>query len=131
MGASNNTPTTDVPRSSADIMRQFLPASPYVRHLGLRLTDLQPGVATLTLTLPFTAPLATIGTTVHGGAIASLIDTAAMEAPASTKRQPNRGKGLAHDPFDGVSARAPRAFHRPCTIILRARQDDPCFGSSR
>ncbi len=62
MGTSDNTPTPDAPRSGADIMRQFLPASPYVRHLGLRLTDLQSGVATLTL--PFTEPLATIGTTV-------------------------------------------------------------------
>ncbi len=78
MGTADNTPATDAPRSGADIMRQFLPASPYAGHLGLRLTDLQPGVATLTL--PFTAPLATIGTTVHGGAIASLIDTAAMVA---------------------------------------------------
>lgn len=64
--------------SGADIIRQFLPTSPYVGHLGIQLTDMQPDVATLTM--PFTDSLVTIGTTVHGGAIASLIDTAAMVA---------------------------------------------------
>lgn len=66
------------PASGAELMRQFLPASPYVGHLGMRLDDVGPGVATLTL--PFVESLATIGTTVHGGALASLIDTAAMVA---------------------------------------------------
>jgi uncharacterized protein (TIGR00369 family) len=55
-------------------MRQFLPTSPFVGHLGMRLTDVQPGRATLVM--PFAERLITI----HGGAIASLIDTAAMVA---------------------------------------------------
>ncbi len=91
MSTPDDTPTTDAPRSGADIMRQFLPASPYVGHLGIRLADLRPGVATLTL--PFTAPLATIGTTVHGGAIASLIDTAAMVAAWSDAPVPDTMRG--------------------------------------
>ena len=90
-----STPATstpgDAPVSGADLMRQFLPASPYVGHLGMHLTDLQPGVATLTL--PFTGPLATIGTTVHGGAIASLIDTAAMVAAWSDAPVPDKVRG--------------------------------------
>ena len=64
------------PRSGADFIRQFFPNSPYVSHLGMRLDDIQPGMARLSL--PFTDKLVTIGTIVHGGAIASLIDTAAM-----------------------------------------------------
>ncbi len=81
-----STSTNNGPQSGADIIRQFLPTSPYVGHLGIRLTDMQPGVATLTL--PFADSLVTIGNIVHGGAIASLIDTAAMvaawsDAPAS------------------------------------------------
>lgn len=77
------TPTSDnvggeTPSSGAELMRQFLPASPYVGHLGMRLDDVRPGIATLTL--PFAESLVTIGTTVHGGALASLIDTAAMVA---------------------------------------------------
>ncbi len=65
-------------QTRAEIIRQFLPASPFVGHLGIQLVEMQPDVATLRL--PFTDSLITIGTTIHGGAIASLIDTAAMVA---------------------------------------------------
>lgn len=78
-------------RSGADFIRQFFPTSPYVKHLGMQLTDLQPGVATLTL--PFTEAIVTIGTIVHGGAIASLIDTAAMVAAWSDTEVPAKARG--------------------------------------
>ena len=68
----------DMSQSRAEIIRQFLPTSPYVGHLGMQLTDMQPDMAVLTL--PFERSLVTIGNTIHGGAIASLIDTAAMVA---------------------------------------------------
>lgn len=91
-----NTPTnrpvaSNASLSRADFIRQFLPTSPYVGHLGIRLTDMQPDVATLTL--PFTDSLITIGTTVHGGAIASLIDTAAMVAAWSDATVPDNLRG--------------------------------------
>jgi len=73
MDTSANQPT-----EGSEIIRQFLPNSPYVNHLGIQLTDLRKDQATLTL--PFTGELITIGTTIHGGAIASLIDTSAMVA---------------------------------------------------
>ena len=78
-------------QTRAEIIRQFLPTSPYVGHLGLQLTDMQPDSATLTL--PFTPALITIGTTVHGGAIASLIDTAAMVAAWSDATVPANLRG--------------------------------------
>lgn len=78
-------------RSAADLIRAFLPTSPYVGHLGIRLTDMQPDVATLTL--PFTPALVTIGAVVHGGAIASLIDTAAMVAAWSSAAVPEKPRG--------------------------------------
>jgi len=65
-------------KTRAEIIRQFLPTSPYAGHLGIQLIDMQPDVATLRL--PFADSLITIGTIMHGGAIASLIDTAAMVA---------------------------------------------------
>ncbi len=77
--------------SGADIIRQFLPTSPYVGHLGIQLTTMQPGVATLTL--PFADALVTIGTIVHGGAIASLIDTAAAVAAWSDAEVPTNVRG--------------------------------------
>lgn len=91
MSTSADRPSDGAPMSGADIMRQFLPTSPYVGHLGMQLVDIQPGVATLGL--PFTYDLVTIGTTVHGGAIASLIDTAAMVAAWSDAGVPDTLRG--------------------------------------
>ncbi|HEY4382942.1 MAG TPA: PaaI family thioesterase [Ktedonobacteraceae bacterium] len=79
------------PRSAAEIIRQFLPNSPYVGHLGIQLIDMQPGTATLLL--PFKDELVTIGTVVHGGAIASLLDTAAMVAAWSDAELPTKVRG--------------------------------------
>jgi uncharacterized protein (TIGR00369 family) len=79
------------PTSGADLMRRFLPTSPYVGHLGMRLIDVQPGSATLAL--PFDERLITIGTVVHGGAIASLIDTVAMVAAWSDAALPETFRG--------------------------------------
>ena len=78
-------------QTRADIIRQFLPISPYVGHLGIQLTDMRPDEATLRL--PFSDSLITIGTTVHGGAIASLIDTAAMVAAWSDDSVPDNMRG--------------------------------------
>ncbi len=83
---------TDRPQSGADLMRQFLPSSPFVKHLGIRLVDLQPDSARLAL--PFSEALITIGTTVHGGAIASLIDTATMVAAWSGAEVPDNMRGV-------------------------------------
>lgn len=83
--------SNDMSPSRADIIRQFLPTSPYVGHLGMQLTEMQPDMAVLTL--PFTSALITIGTTIHGGAIASLIDTAAMVAAWSDKTVPENMRG--------------------------------------
>jgi uncharacterized protein (TIGR00369 family) len=72
-------------------MRQFLPASPYVAHLGMRLDEMQPGRAILSL--PFSKQIVTVGSIVHGGAIASLIDTAAMVAAWSGSALPETVRG--------------------------------------
>ncbi|HEY7356592.1 MAG TPA: PaaI family thioesterase [Ktedonobacterales bacterium] len=79
------------PATGADFIRQFLPNSPYVGHLGMRLVEMQPDSATLAL--PFSATLITIGTVVHGGAIASLIDTTAMVAAWSGAALPEKLRG--------------------------------------
>ena len=79
------------PTSGADFIRQFFPHSPYVGHLEMQLTEMQPGMAILTL--PFREALVTIGTVVHGGAIASLIDTAAMVAAWSEGEIPAKARG--------------------------------------
>jgi uncharacterized protein (TIGR00369 family) len=74
-----------------EIMRRFLPSSPFPGHLGIRLVDMGPGTATLGL--PFAEALVTAGTTVHGGAVASLIDTAGMVAAWSGGEVPDQLRG--------------------------------------
>jgi uncharacterized protein (TIGR00369 family) len=83
--------TGNTSQTRADIIRQFLPSSPYVGHLGIQLIDMQQDMATLRL--PFANSLITIGTTIHGGAIASLIDTAAMVAAWSDDSVPENMRG--------------------------------------
>jgi uncharacterized protein (TIGR00369 family) len=74
-----------------EIMRRFLPSSPFPGHLGIRLVDIGPGSARLGL--PFAEALVTVGSTVHGGAVASLIDTAAMVAAWSGGEVPGQLRG--------------------------------------
>ena len=78
-------------QTGADIMREFLKVSPFVGHLGMKLVSLEPDSAELLL--PFSEPLITIGDTVHGGAISTLIDTAAMAASWSTEVPPENLRG--------------------------------------
>src|SRR3712207_6367632 len=62
----------------AALMRDLVPTSPYCALLGLSIVELGDGRAVLAL--PFKDDVITVGRTVHGGAIASLADTAAMAA---------------------------------------------------
>jgi uncharacterized protein (TIGR00369 family) len=62
----------------AQIVRDFVPNSPLVGHLGIELVTLEADHAILRL--PYRPELATMGDVVHGGAIAALADTAGMVA---------------------------------------------------
>jgi uncharacterized protein (TIGR00369 family) len=77
--------------TGAEIITEFLKHSPFVGHLGIRLVALQPDRAELEL--PFRDEVVTIGDTVHGGAIAALLDTAAMSASWSTTKAPENMRG--------------------------------------
>jgi uncharacterized protein (TIGR00369 family) len=69
-----------------EIIAQFIPASPLVKHLGIQLQSLEPDHAELLL--PYKDEVATMGDVVHGGAIASLIDTAGMAAAWADDQEP-------------------------------------------
>ena len=69
-----------------EIIQQFIPASPLVALLGMELVAIEDGRAELRL--PFRPELATMDDIVHGGAIASLIDTAGMAASWSDDSEP-------------------------------------------
>ncbi|MBC7277526.1 PaaI family thioesterase [Nocardioides sp.] len=85
----------DAPVDGAEVMRDFLPSSPFVQHLGVRLADL--GAGTARLVLPYDERLVTIGTTIHGGAVATLADTAAMAAAWSGAPAPESLRGSTVD----------------------------------
>ena len=82
---------TDIAPTRREVMRAFVPASPLVQHLGIRLRDLSPDRAELEL--PFDERLATMEDVLHGGAIASLIDTAGMAATWSDDERPESLSG--------------------------------------
>ena len=69
-----------------EIIQQFIPASPLVGLLGIELARIEDGRAELKL--PYRPELATMDDIVHGGAIASLIDTAGMAATWSDDSEP-------------------------------------------
>src|SRR5919201_770387 len=65
-------------RDATDLIRQWLDASPFVRQLGMRLDELEPDLAVVTL--PFRQEHTTIAVVGHGGALSALLDTAATAA---------------------------------------------------
>lgn len=97
-----------------EIMRGFLPASPFVTHLGIREEGLESNAATLRL--PYAKHVITIGETVHGGAIASLVDTAAMAASWATPEAPASMRGTTV----GLSLNFLRAANAT-DVVARAR----------
>ena len=82
---------TESDLKGAEVMREFVPASPLVRHLGIELVDLELDRARLRL--PFSQAIATMGDVVHGGAISALVDTAAMAAAWATDDVPAELRG--------------------------------------
>ena len=73
------------------LVEGFLPASPFPQTVGLSLTSLEPDRAVLTL--PFRDAVTTMGDVVHGGAIATLVDTAGMVAAWADDTVPESAAG--------------------------------------
>jgi uncharacterized protein (TIGR00369 family) len=76
----------DPPADGTALAEGWLANSPFVAHLGIRVESLEPGRARLAM--PFSESLPTMGEVVHGGAISSLIDTAAAAAAWSGAEVP-------------------------------------------
>lgn len=77
--------------SGADIARHWLNTSPFVGYLTIELVALEPDKATLRL--PYDRTVTTIGTVVHGGAIATLMDSAGAAAAWSDAAVPANIRG--------------------------------------
>ncbi|WP_420560131.1 PaaI family thioesterase [Tepidicaulis sp.] len=74
-----------------DMIAGTIAGAPYGKTLGLELTGLEEDRAVLFL--PYREALTTIGTMVHGGAIASLVDVAATAACWATSHLPENPRG--------------------------------------
>ena len=74
-----------------EIVRQVVPSSPFVKLVGLTLEEVDEDRAVMSL--GFRDDVVTIGTTVHGGAIATLIDSAASCAGWATPNPPENLRG--------------------------------------
>lgn len=79
------------PTNGTELMQQFLPASPFVGALDLRLEDIGDGTASLRL--PYSPERTTYGDVVHGGAIAALVDTAVMVTSWAGAPLPDQMRG--------------------------------------
>ena len=107
--------------SRLEIMRQFVPASPLVRHLGIELRSLERDRAELAL--PFDERLVTLADVVHGGAIASLIDTAGMAATwADPDVEPERVAGATVSMnVDYIAAARGKELRAVASVVRRGR----------
>jgi uncharacterized protein (TIGR00369 family) len=74
-----------------EIIEAFIPNSPHAAALGIRLVSI--GTDEAMLELPYCDQLATMGDVVHGGAVSTLIDTAAMAAAWATDEVPESPAG--------------------------------------
>jgi uncharacterized protein (TIGR00369 family) len=74
-----------------ELVEAFLPNSPHTAELGISLASI--GTDEAVLELPFKPELTTIGDLIHGGAIATLIDVAAMAAAWATDEVPENPIG--------------------------------------
>jgi uncharacterized protein (TIGR00369 family) len=73
------------------LVEAFLPHSPHTAALGITIESIDDDHAVLTM--PFKDELATIGDLVHGGAVSTLIDTAAMAAAWASDEVPESPTG--------------------------------------
>jgi uncharacterized protein (TIGR00369 family) len=117
----------------AELITEFLKHSPFVGHLGIELREIEDD--RVVLALPFRKEVVTIGDVVHGGAISTLVDTAAMAAAWSAIEfeQPPRGTtvGLNVDFLAAArgadllaDARVPRRGSSLCFCEVKVRAAD-------
>ena len=103
-----------------EVIAQFIPASPLVKHLGIELKTLEPDQAELLL--PYREEVATMGDVVHGGAIASLIDTAGMAAAWADDVEPEALAGATVSlTVDYVAAARGQDLLATATVARRGR----------
>jgi uncharacterized protein (TIGR00369 family) len=111
-----------------EVIAAFIPGSPLVRHLGITLEAIENDRAQLRL--PYDERLATLQDVVHGGAIASLIDTAGMAAAWADDSEPEALAGATVSlTVDYVAAARGTDLLATATVARRGRS--LCFTDVR
>ena len=84
--------TATSPQIGADVMAQFIPASPFVAKLGIVAEVLD--ADEIRLRLPWDESNVTVGDMLHGGAVAALADVAVMAAAWARAEVPDSLRGV-------------------------------------
>ena len=104
-----------------ELIRAFVPHSPFACELGLEIAHVD--AAGCRLTMPFRPELATFGETVHGGAIAALIDTAGMVAAWGDESEPSSPQGATVAmSVDFVAAATGRDLTATARVLRRGKR---------
>jgi uncharacterized protein (TIGR00369 family) len=104
-----------------EVIETFVPNSPLVQHLGIRLDSV--GDDRAQLTLPFSDEACTMGDVVHGGAISTLADTAAMAAAWADEEIPAAMAGATVSlTVDFVSAARSTDLTATAEVVRRGRR---------
>ena len=104
-------------KTGMDLFKEFLQASPFPTLVGLKLDEIEEDRAVMSL--PFRDEIVTIGTVVHGGAIATLIDTTATGAAWATPTPPENLRGTTVGLTISYLAAADRADLRAEARVLK------------
>ena len=91
-------------QTGAEVMAQFIPASPFATKLGI-VAEVLDGDE-VRLRMPFDPTNVTLGDMVHGGAIASLADMTVMAAAWAGADVPDSLRGVTTSPDGEAVAKA-------------------------
>ena len=105
------------PQTRKQLVEAFIPHSPHAAALGISVEAIESDRAVLVM--PFKPELATMGDIVHGGAISTLIDTAATVAAWAVDEVPESPAGSTVSLSVNFASAAQGADLRAEAIVLR------------
>jgi uncharacterized protein (TIGR00369 family) len=107
------------------LVRAFIPNSPHAKALGIEIEQLRADRAVLLM--PFKEELVTMGDVVHGGAISTLIDTAATVAAWATDEVPESPSGATVSlSINFISAARATDLRAEARVVRRGRKLSFC-----
>lgn len=108
-----------------ELVEAFIPHSPHAAALGISIEEIEADRAVLAM--PFKEDLVTMGDVVHGGAISTLIDTAATVAAWATDEVPDSPAGSTVAlSVNFVAAARSADLRAEARVLRRGRQISSC-----